>query len=208
MNRDLQGTAAVTIFKKLNPHTGWIKKRLLSSCQTWSYRQRVFSYVTKRPVPVGSFTSWVAVAWLSAQTWLLQPEGQSASWTDLSTLSSSPKDTPYVRSSPVPERTLCPLLLKQKCWENYQLAVSPSICFCSVSTKEQKDCHAASTAWGTNKHRHLCLCYTSELNLTTAANFQLEVTAVLGASPRAASRECVSGTKREKLLQKNQACSW
>ena len=127
------------------------QKRLISLCQTWSYRQRIFSYVTKRPVPAGNFTNWVAVPWFSAQTWLLQPQGQSASWTDLSTLSPSPKDIPYPWSSPVLEVTLSPFVLKQKCWGNYQLAVSPSSLFCSISSKEQKVCHAASIAWGTDE---------------------------------------------------------
>lgn len=151
MNRDSQRAAAATIFKKLNPHTGRIKKGSSPYARPEAIGRDFFSYVTKRPVPAGSFTSWVAVPWFFAQTWLLQPQGQSDSWTNLSTLSSSPKDTPYPLSSPVLGITLSPFLPKQKCWANYQLAVSPSSRFCPISTKEQKDCHAASIAWGTDE---------------------------------------------------------
>lgn len=150
MNRDSKCAAAATIFKKLNPHTGWIKKGSSPYAKPEAIGRDFFLCDQE------TYASWylhrLGYCSLISQTWpgywSLRDRLPTSEPTP-SPLSSFPKDIPHPWRSPVLKVLLISFSTKTKML--WKLLVSSSSRFCPTSSKEKKACHAASMAWGTDE---------------------------------------------------------
>ena len=113
-----------------------------------------------------------------------------------------PAELPSEPSAPLLKSFLIPGA--PQCWRQlYLLFYWKKKCFHKRAERLSRCLHRLT------RYTQACLCYASKPSLATAVNFRLEVAAVLGAPLRAALRECMSDTEREKVLQNNhQAFSW